>query len=104
MTTGKTKRFDWDRHNVGHIAKHGIRPEEVERVLLNGPRFVRKEWHEESGEERTLEMGHTENCRVLFVVWTMRESLRPVTAWDASSLDRADYYEEKGWQSGEEND
>ena len=97
MTTGKTKRFEWDRHNVGHIAKHDIRPEEVEQVLLNEPRFVRTDWHEESGEERTLEMGHTAGGRVLFVVWTMREKCRPVTAWDASALDREDYYEEKGW-------
>jgi uncharacterized DUF497 family protein len=27
------KGFDWDVHNVGHVARHGVNPEEVEEAL-----------------------------------------------------------------------
>jgi hypothetical protein len=29
--------FDWDEFNAGHIARHGITPQEVEQVLRNDP-------------------------------------------------------------------
>ncbi|MGI9862846.1 hypothetical protein SDD30_15820 [Moorella naiadis] len=30
----KIKGFKWDARNIGHIAKHGVRPEEAEEVFL----------------------------------------------------------------------
>jgi len=37
-----------------------------------------------NGEERWTSIGHTEQLRILVVVWTMREeSIRPVTAFEA---------------------
>ena len=29
--------FDWDHHNIAHIARHGVTPEEAEQVLANDP-------------------------------------------------------------------
>ncbi len=29
--------FDWDEANVGHVARHGVLPEEAEQVVLNDP-------------------------------------------------------------------
>jgi len=34
---GEPIEFDWDAANVGHIARHGVKPEEVEEVLRNDP-------------------------------------------------------------------
>jgi uncharacterized DUF497 family protein len=53
-----------------------------------------------SGEERVLELGHTNAGRVLFVAWTPRGELaRPVTAFEANRKTRIAYegrrYEEK---------
>src|SRR5437879_6213126 len=48
-------RFDWDRHNIAHVAKHKVKPEEVEEVLSNNTVFIESEIDELSGEERLSE-------------------------------------------------
>ena len=30
-------KFDWDDANTGHIARHGVTPQEVEQALANSP-------------------------------------------------------------------
>ena len=90
--------FDWDKHNAGHIAKHQVRPDEVEQVLLNSPIPVNEEIH--NGEERFLNIGHTQAGKVLWVCWTLRDGkMRPVTSWVASRDDREDYYAQKGMET-----
>jgi hypothetical protein len=42
--------FDWDERNIGHIARHGVKPEEAEQALLNDPIDVAYEVID--GEER----------------------------------------------------
>jgi len=86
--------LDWDRHNIGHIAKHKVKPEEVEQVLSNNPVLIEMETDELSGEERISELGQTNAGRVLFIVWTLRgRRTRPVTAFDADPKTRALYTE-----------
>jgi hypothetical protein len=29
--------FDWDEQNVGHLALHGVEPDEAEQVIQNRP-------------------------------------------------------------------
>jgi hypothetical protein len=58
--------FDWDRHNVGHVARHKVTKAEVEQVLKNDPDFV-GEQISESGEKRFLELGHP--TRYEFFLW-----------------------------------
>ena len=50
--------FDWDDANVGHVARHGVIPEEAEQVILNDPVDLGVEIVE--GEERYLNLGATE--------------------------------------------
>ena len=64
MAKEDTSRFDWDRHNVGHVAKHKVKPQEVEQVLRNGPILIETEIDENSGEERITEIGHTNTGRI----------------------------------------
>ncbi len=43
--------FDWDEANIGHLARHSVRPEEAEQVILNDPVDIGMEIVE--GEERS---------------------------------------------------
>lgn len=63
--------FDWDRANIGHVARHGILPAEAEQVILNDPLDLGMEIVE--GEERYLNVGATLQGRVLLVVTTWRD-------------------------------
>jgi uncharacterized DUF497 family protein len=93
-------QYDWDENNVGHIAAHDVEPREVEELLANDPVYIETRIDELSGEERVLELGHTNAGRVLFLAWTPRgELVRPVTAFEANRKTRIAYerrrYEEK---------
>lgn len=85
-------RYDWDEYNRGHVAAHQVEPPEVEEVLANKPIHIETRVDARSGEERVLELGHTNTGRILFVAWTPRGKLRrPITAFDANRKTRAAY-------------
>jgi uncharacterized DUF497 family protein len=74
--------YDWDEANVGHLARHGVTPEEVEYLLANNPTDAIEQDHD--GEVRFHQLGFTEAQRCLIVVTTWREEkLRVVTAYPA---------------------
>jgi uncharacterized protein len=76
-------KFDWDEHNLGHLAKHNISSEEVEQAVLNRP--VDLGSHLRNGKERIAHVGETDEGRVLNVVSTTRDGrVRVVTAWPAN--------------------
>ena len=88
--------FDWDEANVAHIARHGVRPREVEQVFANDPMDLGAETVD--GEERYTTVGHTNRLRVLVLAWTMRgDATRPITAFDASERLAKRYLTEKGF-------
>jgi uncharacterized DUF497 family protein len=95
MARGES-RFEWDRHNTAHVARHRIKPAEVEQVFANDPEFVETIVDLDSGEERVLELGHTKAGRVLFIVWTLRaRRIRVVTAFPANRKTSSSYYKRK---------
>ena len=63
--------FDWDDANSGHIARHGVTPEEAEQVMLNIP--VEIDYQVIDGEERFVAVGMTRAGRFLTIIWTDRE-------------------------------
>ena len=74
--------FDWDEHNIGHLALHQISPTDAQQVILNRP--IDLESHLRNGEERTVQVGETDKGRVLQIVSTMRGAkVRVITAWPA---------------------
>jgi uncharacterized protein len=82
--------FQWDEHNVAHLAKHQIEPEEVEQVILNRPIDLGS--HLRDGEERTAQLGETNARRILHVISTMRgEKVRVITSWPANERSRRYY-------------
>ena len=96
--------FDWDEHNIGHIAEHDVTPEEAEQVLLGDPLEVDFD-PDRNGEERCTYLGETAQGRILTVIMALRgEKMRVVTAFDAVSRDKLLYLETKaGWYDGPEN-
>jgi uncharacterized DUF497 family protein len=86
-------RFDWDVHNVGHLARHNVPPEEVERALSG--EIVDLDYRvTDYGQERWTAMGQTNTGRVLVIVWTVLDdgSYRPITAYPATKALESVYH------------
>ena len=93
---GEAIEFDWDAANLRHIARHGVKAEEVEEALRNDPFDLN--YDVIGGESRWTSLGHTDMLRILVVVWTMRgDAVRVVTAWPASSKAQHAYVRRKGF-------
>ena len=90
-------KFEWDATNASHIARHKVSPEEAEQALLNVPFDLSCEIVD--GEERWTSIGHTDNFRVLLLVWTLRagDVVRVITAREAARTARRVYLREKGF-------
>ncbi len=88
-------RLEWDEHNTGHIARHGVVPSEVEQAFRTGVAALKTEVV--SGETRRHALGETDAGRVLYLIWTpkARRSVRIVTAWPANRKTRSRYREWK---------
>ena len=75
-------KFDWDDANLGHVARHGVTPAEVEQAVANHPLVLAVQ--ERGAEERVLCAGLTDAGRALQFVYTMRRGrIRVITAHTA---------------------
>lgn len=88
-------KFDWDATSTAHIARHKVTPKEVKEALINDPFDVGYDVID--GEERWSSIGHTDDLRVLLLVWTLRgeNTVRVITAREASKTARRTYLREK---------
>ncbi len=79
----RAARFEWDDANTGHIARHGVTPQEVEQAFANSPLAVLAA-QRRGGEERVLCAGLTDAGRALQFVYTVRRGrIRVITAHTA---------------------
>ena len=79
----RAAKFDWDDANTGHMARHGVTPEEVEQAFAHRPLAVLAT-QKRKGEERVLCAGLTDAGRSLQFVYTMRRGkIRVITAHTA---------------------
>ena len=77
------RKFEWDQANTSHIARHGVKPEEVEQAFGNDPLLVLTV-HQRSGEQRILCAGRSDAGRPLQFVYTVRRGrIRVITAHTA---------------------
>ena len=94
MGTEDCLRFEWDEANIKHIALHRVHPHEADSVIRNDP--IDLGYEEIDGEHRWTVIGHTDEMRILIVVFTMRgKRFRPVTSRDVSRRVRIDYLRAK---------
>ena len=79
--------FEWDIHNVGHIAEHDVVPAEVEEAVSR-PNVVVPSTAG-GKEQRWKFFGRTNASRYLVVVFTIRKSrFRTVTAYTMNQAER----------------
>jgi hypothetical protein len=90
------RRLIWDTWNVGHIAKHGVMPDEVEEVCKHNPLVQRGKIR-----NRVVLVGYTNEKRLLNVVLENKGggNYYPVTAYEASPEDEALYKRLRGGES-----
>jgi uncharacterized DUF497 family protein len=80
----RVDEVDWSDESIEHIARHGVRPGEVEEVVFGAP-FVTR------GRERTYRfVGQTEGGRFLTVIMARRRGrvFAVLTARDATREER----------------
>jgi uncharacterized DUF497 family protein len=82
--------FEWDVHNIGHIARHGVTPVEVEQTTgwphVIVPAAARRR------EERWKLFGRTTAARYMVVVFAIRHNrMRVVTAYPMNQAERRVY-------------
>lgn len=81
---GTAARFEWDEGNVAKLALRDIRPEDVEAVFWNGPRWFR---NKRAGTGDWVMEGRDDGGRPLLVVvlWSTRHerTLRAISAREA---------------------
>ncbi len=80
--------FDWDKENLGHIDKHGVRDYEVEEVILFGKPIFQK-----SRDNTYVAFGITQDGRYLLVVFIARGHglIRSVTARGMTDREKHNY-------------
>jgi uncharacterized DUF497 family protein len=90
--------FDWNEANTSHIAKHGIEPYEAQEVIANDP--IDLAITIRNGEERTEQVGETNNGRIIRVVTTLRHGrIRVITPIPLRTRWHARYFAMKGNQN-----
>jgi uncharacterized DUF497 family protein len=83
----------WDDWNVGHIAEHGVAPEEVEEVC-----YSERCWNKRGRSERRYVLGQTEDGRYLSIILAPRGggAFYTITARDMDRKERRLYSRWRG--------
>ncbi len=93
MVTPKNRRFQWDEGNIDKsYQKHGITPNEAEETFLDERLGVVRDIKHSQKEQRFVAIGKTFEGKVLFVIFTTRESeIRIIFARKANQKERRRY-------------
>jgi len=85
--------FDWDEGNAEkNWIKHRVSPSESEQVFFNRPLFISADTKHSKEERRYYVLGQTNEDRLLFISFTIRNRLiRVISARDMSRKERRIY-------------
>ena len=80
-------------HNAGkNRQKHRVMPSECEQIFFNRPLVVADDVKHSGKEDRFYALGHTDNGRMLFVVFAVRrDKIRVISARDMNRKERKVY-------------
>lgn len=68
--------FDWDAGNiVKNEKKHDLHYKEIEEIFFNEPLIVAEDYRHSESECRCFALGHTDDKKLLFVVFTTRQKM-----------------------------
>jgi len=89
----KCTGFDWDEGNLPKLwERHRVSPAEFEQIFFNRPLVVARDEKHSMVEDRYFVLGHTDDGRLLFGVFTIRNYLiRPIQARDMNRKERKVY-------------
>ncbi len=89
--------FQWDEGNSDkNRITHRVENWECEQVFFNAPLLILGDLKHSAAEERRAAFGHTDDGRLLVVVFTKRGTLiRIISARDMNRKERK-FYEENG--------
>lgn len=85
--------FDWDEGNTEkNWIKHKVLWSEVEEVFFNIPLLLQSDAKHSQDEIRYWALGKTNNKRMLFVTFTIRDTkIRIISARDQNKKERSTY-------------
>ena len=85
--------FEWDAGNVDkNYKKHGITVKEAETVFLDKDLQVEPDFRHQEREKRYIAIGHAQEQKVLFVIFTIRNTkVRIISARIASKKETGLY-------------
>jgi uncharacterized protein len=89
----KIQGFDWDSGNAEkNWLIHQVSQTECEEIFYNVPLIVGDDHKHSQHEARYYCLGHTNNKRLLFLVFTLRyDKIRIISARDMSKKERQVY-------------
>jgi uncharacterized DUF497 family protein len=89
--------FEWDRRKAkANLRKHGVSFEEAQTVFTDPLSMTLPDPDHSEDEERFIDIGMSDNRRVLVVVYTERgRRIRLISARKATPVERKQYEEEE---------
>ena len=87
--------FEWDRHKAeANLRKQGVSFEEAQTVFTDPLSITLPDPDHSEDEERFIDIGMSDNRRVLVVVYTERgQRIRLISARKATPVERKQYEE-----------
>lgn len=80
--------FDWDEENAGHVARHGLVPDQLED-LVDGRYVVLRNKRDGAGEFRIIGRDRGGRLVTVVIVSTSNPRVwRPVTAWYSNAAEQ----------------
>jgi len=91
----KPIEFDWDKGNSGkNLARHKVTDQECEEVLFDNGKKILKDVRHSGKEERYILLGKTKQQRLLFIIFTVRNTkIRVISARDINKKENKLYHE-----------
>lgn len=85
--------FEWDKGNIDkNLLKHGVTNQETEEVFNNKPLLISEDVKHSKDEERCQGLGKTNNERLIFVSFMIRNyKVRIISARDMSKKEKNIY-------------
>lgn len=75
--------FEWDKSNIAHIGKHSVTTEEAEDIFFDSKYVLNDDIQHSVAEKRFVIIGKAENGRLLYQIFTIRESkIRVISSRD----------------------
>lgn len=89
----QVKGFEWDEGNINkNWEEHRVKHPECEEVFFNAPLIVQPDELHSDFEERYFALGKTNQGRLLFLVFTIREDkIRVISARNMTKKERRWY-------------